>query len=45
MSKKTWRKKTFGKDNARGLTVIELAELERTEEIRREKVRAAIQKM
>ena len=38
MSKKTWRKKkTFGKDNARGLTVIELAEHEKTEKIRRKK--------
>jgi hypothetical protein len=37
--KKTWRKrkKAHGKGNARGLTAIELAELERTEDIRRGK--------
>jgi hypothetical protein len=39
--KKTWRKKkTHKKVNARGLTVIELAELEKTKEIRRGKARA-----
>jgi hypothetical protein len=40
--KKIWRKKkTHKKANARGLTVIELVELERAKEIRREKARAA----
>ena len=40
--KKTWRKKkTYGKANARRLTAIELAELERAEEIRRGKAQAA----
>ena len=42
MPKKTWRKKkTHRKSNARGLTTIELAEFEKTEEIRRGKARAA----
>ena len=41
--KKTWRKKkTYGKVDARRLTIIELVELERAEEIRRGKARAAI---
>jgi hypothetical protein len=41
--KKTWRKKkTHGKANARELTALELAELEKAEEIRRGKARAAI---
>jgi hypothetical protein len=39
--KKTWRKKkTHGKANARRLTAVELAELERATEIRRGKARA-----
>jgi hypothetical protein len=39
--KKIWRKKTtHGKANARGLTAIELAELEKVAEIRRGKARA-----
>jgi hypothetical protein len=39
--KKIWRKKTtHGKANARGLTAIELAELEKAAEIRRGKARA-----
>jgi hypothetical protein len=43
--KKTWRKKkTYGKANARGLTTAELAELEKAEEVRRGKTRAAISK-
>jgi hypothetical protein len=39
MPKKTWKKKN--KADARGLTAVELAELERAEEIRRGKARAA----
>jgi hypothetical protein len=40
--KKIWRKKkTHGKANARRLTIIELAELERAKEIKRGKARAA----
>ena len=39
--RKTRRRKTRGKGNSRGLTAMELAELERTEEIGRGKVRAA----
>jgi hypothetical protein len=39
--KKTWRKKkTYGKADARGLTIIELVELERATEIKRGKARA-----
>jgi hypothetical protein len=39
--KKIWRKKTtHEKANARGLTVIELAELEKATQIRRGKARA-----
>jgi hypothetical protein len=39
--KKVWRKKkTHGKSNARGLTALELVELEKAEEIRRGKARA-----
>jgi hypothetical protein len=38
--KKTWRKKkTHKKADARGLTIIELAELEKAKEIRRGKAR------
>jgi hypothetical protein len=43
--KKIWRKKkTHEKADARGLTVIELVELERAEEIRRGKARTATSK-